>query len=478
MAFTAGIKAQKQFNNNGTTNNQNKTDRLVTVVDYDTTKGYIYVEDSKSKNYEVFINPEEVLRSNQSLAAKKQDISKINWMGHSIDEKMKKAIPIGSKVILIKSRVVQNDKTRNLAQTEVHRIGGVPAPDADKTFQGLFTVTYTYEEGRERISRIQHWNPNGVDINNEEGLQNLKELIDVASANYGVKLGEYSITEPTVGIQFRALLKTDQEYEYATDPTKKTIYEVVDLSLPFDWMPGPEDEEGKEIKSKAHVISGEEMMSFAEQYIEYITNNPSFKDNLADMKVEVAYYHVYPASKGSDGLILTTGDAEKDKHADKNPLYQLSHRQSFIDLAQTVSIIGRNAAVNGIIQISANKLEKVDGKPVEIPSYWANKLHANNTRGHIHSFIRTEDGYKTVPNEALALIKTEQQTNAKTTTTSSSSSASKAQEYHEESASVSDVSSSVMEENEFDPFASTDDSVEDTTPQKVETAPIRFGAKS
>lgn len=406
MAFTAGLKAPRQFSGANSNNNQNTFDRLVTVKDYDISKAYMYVEDDKGKKYEVFVNPEQVRSANAASQEKGTDLTTVNWMGHSIDEKMKKAIPVGSKVILIRSKVVQKDQTRDLSQTEVHRIVGVPNPKADKTFQGLFTMTYRMEDGKERISHAQNWDYNGIDINDTAALEELKAKMDKARANYGKKVGEYTVTEPTIGVQFRSLMETSEKYEYEKDPTKNTIYDAVDFSLPFDWMPGPEDENGKEIKSQAHVITGDEMMAFAEQYAEYIQNHESFKNHLDKMLVEVCFFHVYPASKNNN-LALTFGVPKKDQHADKNPLYQLSHRKSFIDIAQTESITGKNAAVNGIIQISDNKLIEIDDVPTKIPSYWVSKIHANNARGHVHAFIRTANGNKVRPVEQLALIKNE-----------------------------------------------------------------------
>jgi hypothetical protein len=408
MAFTGGIKRPQQSQASGS-NQQNTYDRLITVTGYDIPKGYIYGKDEAGKEYEVYVNQAEFQRSEQALTAKGQDRTKINWMGHAIDKGMEKNVPVGSKVVLIRSKVISTDKTRGLAVTEVHRIGGVPNNEADKTFQGILSMTYRMDEGAERISRVQHWNPKGIDVNDEEGVGALHEKIEIARKNYGVKIGEHPVTEPTIGIQFRALMKTDKEYAFAKAGEPKGVYEVVDTSQPFDWMPGPVGDDGKEIKTGAHPLTGDEMIAFAEQYLAYISEKPQFKDNIDDMTVEICFYHAYPASK-NDFLRLTTGDKAKDKNADKNPLHQLSHRKSYGDLEHTDDglIIGRVAAVNGIIQISPNKLDKVNGKPVEIPSYWVNKVHANNTRGHVHSFIRTASGAKAEPHPQLKFLQTEQ----------------------------------------------------------------------
>lgn len=473
MAFNGNIKQPKQYSGQKSTNNQNTFDRLVTVKDYDTAKSIIIAEDEKGKIFEAYINPQEVINANNRLKERGDNTAGYAWMGHSIDEKMKKAHPPGSKIILIRSKVVSSDKVSGIAKTEVHRIGGVPNPEADKTFQGYFTMNYRQDEGRERIFRVQHWNPNGVDLNNDEAINNLKVSIDDSAKNYGVKIGEHNVVEPSIGIQFRALMKTDRKYPYSVDKSKDTIYEVVDMSLPFDWMPGRLDENGNEIKSDAHPLTGDEMLGFAEGYIGYISDK--FSEHLDSMKVEVCYYHTYPASK-NDSLELTTGDPARDKNADKNPLYQLSHRKSFVDGEQTEFIVGKNAAVNGIIQIGANKLVKVDGKPVEIPSYWVTKIFANNTRGHIHAFIRSEEGYKTEPHESLKIIKEDVPQNKTSFNNNQEVNHAPQQAVAPEAAPSAHVPAAVPVESEFDPFADNND-VPSAAPV-VERAPLRFGAKS
>jgi hypothetical protein len=399
-AFTGGIKRPQVQNQNGDSQQQqNQYDRLVTIVDYNTQAKTLVCEDDKNKKYEVFVNPEEVIRGEKAATAMAIDRSK-TWMGHAIDKAMEKSYPKGSKVILQRSRVHKKDNGQGMAVTEVQRIHGVPNPEPDKTFQGIFTLTSRTDENRlQRVSRVQHWQNRGIDINDDAALQSLKQQMDEAASHTGEKIGEWSVTLPTVGVQFRALMKTSRTYSVDGSP----IYEVVDSSIPFDWMPGPEDESGKEIKAQAHPINGDEMIAFVEQYADYISSHPQFKEHIDNMQVEICAYRSYPASNNKQ-LQLTFGEPNRDQHADKNPLYQLSHRKSFVDMAQTEQIQGRNYAVNGIIQISPNKLEKVNGKPVEIASYWVNNLHANHTKGHVFSLVRTSTGGKAEPHENLKLI--------------------------------------------------------------------------
>lgn len=481
MAFTAGIKRPQMNTNSSTQNKQNNKDRLITVTGYDTSKGYVFGTDEiTGKKYEVYITPAEVLRADAALETRGIDVNKINWMGHAINKGMEKHIPVGEKVVLIRSKVISNDKTREVSLTEAHRIGGVPNKDADKTFQGIFTMTYSLQEGKKRVSRLQHWNPRAVNINDAEGIEKLAESIDEARKNYGVKIGENNVTEPTIGVQFRALVKTDRLYN-VPPLDNRAIYEVVDSSLPFDWIPGPEDENGKEVKTGAHPLTGEEFMNFAQAYVEYISEEEQFKDNIENMRVEVAFFHAYPCSR-NDELALTTGDKDKDAKADKNPLYQLTHRQSYADMANSPDalIVGRNAAVNGIVQIASNKVAKVDGKLVEIPNYWVTKIHANNTRGHVHSFVRSvdEEGneYKAEPHEALKLVKTEEQKMAESNKANAGNS-----HYDEAPVNAKPVSqapvATLADENEFNPFEADEAPNFDTPADAPKASRLSFGSK-
>jgi hypothetical protein len=500
MAFDAGIKRPQQSQGNQNNMQQNSFDRLLTVVSYDTAQGTILTKDDRdNKDYEIFVNPDEVYRADQALKEKAVDISGINWMGHKIDKGMERNIPVKSKLIALRTRFIEKNKQTGITRLEIHRIGGVPNPEPDKTFQGIFTMTYRMDEGLKRLSRVQHWNPTSIRLSEktEDKLMDLKAKIDEARADYGTKIGEYNVTKPTIGVQFRAIIKTDRLYSL----NERAIYEAIDTSNPIDWIPGPEDENGKEIKTEAHPLTGEEMLQYAQMYIDYIQSDDQFKNYLNEIAYEVCFYHVYPASR-NDNLLLTTGNPQKDKNADKNPLYQLSHRQSYVDMAHSENglIVGRNAAVNGIIQLSGNKLAKVDGKPVEIPSYWVSKLHANNTRGHVHSFIRSigEDGleYKVEPHKNLQLIKDEKQQNYLNNKNQEAASGNSSYQAHEPASepapsTVSATPSTPLpKDNEFDPFNTPDfdvtPSVEEKTTEgsgdsggsKSSGSGLRFGSRS
>lgn len=405
MAFSAGLK-KTSSSNRSTQQNQNSRDEIVIIEDYDLAKAIMYAhrdDPSNPRPFEITIKKSEVLRADEALKNKGARPDTYGWMGHSIDEKMKKKFPKGTKVILTRAMQVSMNKETGRAVLEAHRINSVNVPE--KTFTGIFTLSARTKDGVKRVSRIQSWNKNGINIRNTAAIENLKNKIDEARSFYGKKEGEYSVTKPSIGFQFRTSLKTDKEYEFSKDENAKSIYEAVDFSIPFDWIPGSEDETGNLVKGSGHLVTGDEFMTYLEGYSDYIRNHEMFKDNFDNLKIEVCYFDVYLASS-QDNMQLTFNN-HLDAHKDKNPLYQLTHRKSYLDLSQTEMLEGRNAAVNGILQVTADKIMKVDGKLTEIPNNWAVRLHANNYRGHVHAFIRTEEGEKVVLHPTLALLKNE-----------------------------------------------------------------------
>ena len=405
MAFTAGVGLNKNFNrSNNQYSNQNSRDEKVIIDGYDLSKAIMFAHRDDPKNprqFEITIKKSEVLRSEEALKTKGARPENYGWMGHSIDDKMKKKFPEGTTIILSRATQVAMNKETGRAVLEAFRVNSVNVPE--KTFTGIFSVSSRIKDGVDRISRIQSWTENGINVNNTEALELLRNEINEAASFYGQKVGEFSVTKPNIGFQFRTMMKTDKEYEFAKEDVPKTIYEAVDLSIPFDWIPGAPADGGGTISGSGHLVSGDEMMQYVKDYTNYIRNHPSFKDQFENLKIEICSYDLYLAS-AQDNMQLTF-NSPLDAHKDKNPLYQLAHRKSYLDLEQGEMIEGRNAAVNGILQVTADKIAKVDGKLVEVPNNWAVRLHANNYRGHVHAFVRTQEGEKVVVHPSLALLK-------------------------------------------------------------------------
>lgn len=478
MAFTGGIQRSSQQG----TYTQNSSDRLVVIESYDVSKSEMYVKDfaDENKKYRVFIDPEEVVRVDKSIAEKNVNLSKVNWMGHKIDSKMESKLKVGSKIALSKAKSIGTDKTTGITSLQVQKINAFPDQKNNKIHQGFVSFTYAVVDNQKIVNRAYIWDEKAVDfdLNNDlKALNDLSTRINESIKDYGTKVGDFSVTKPTIGVQFRTLIKTDKEYEYAKEGQPKEIYEVIDISQPFDWIPGEKDEAGKEIKSKAHPMNGEEMMHYAEMYFTYISEKESFAAlaNEGKLKFEAVPYAASPVTRAEE-FILTTGDANKDKNADKNPLYQLCHRKNYGDMenSQDGMIVGKNFAVNGIIGFSADKNhEDEEGNVKKVPSYWVSKIFANNIRGHVHNCVRTSDGAKCEVNDKLKLENTMKQESSNTNSSSASKedSGSAPMQTAQYNSSVAE-SSTQSEEQEFNPFA-----MEEETPAPT-TQKVSFGKKS
>jgi len=482
MAFRAGLnKPQANQGGNSGKSTQSKIDRLLTVEDYDLTKNEMSASDDKGNKYAIIVDPDTVNKIDASHRKNGTDTSKSPYVGHKIDEKMKKSSPPGSKVIVQKSEVLQRDNGAGQKKTQIQRIFKVPNPEANKTFEAIVSVNYRMDDGKKKLARAYVWEENGIDVNNEAALKVLGEKMDSAAELSGTKMGEFNVSVPTYGFQLRALQLSDKKH--VVNGVESDLYVAVDTSIPFDWINGQADESGREIKSQAHTVRSAEMLNFIDQYIEHISSHEAFAGNIDNMKVEVCAYRIYPASNNAD-LQLTQGDPEKDLHANKNPLYQLAHRQNFVDMENSDDglITGKNAAVKAIIQLTADRPEKINGKYEEIQTNWVNRIHANNVRGHVHAFVRTEAGQKVEPHDRLKFIDTVQNENRNTGSYSQAAPSAPAPTPAAPVQVATPVAAPVAsaEVDDFDPFGS--DPAESDTPASEPSAPageqrLRFGQR-
>lgn len=401
-----GIKQSSPASNRPQGNFQvSLVDKLVTIEAYDHENHNLHVIDERGNKHIVFVKPETFARMEALVAANPAKYASAKYMQHKIDKNMEKHFPAGKgKVILSRSRFVSKDRTTGVYKTEAERIVGVTTPANDKTFSGLFTVTSRKRDGLESINRVQSWEEKAYDLTDADSLEELAKRIDEARSTYGEKIGEFQIVRPNIGIQFRAAIKTSESNDDGP------IYEAFDLTRIFDWIvpEKTEDENGNKI-AEPHLLTGDELYEFAQSYASYIQDK--YESNIADIIIEVAVHKSYPASKNKN-FVLTNGEAKHDSNAVKNPLYRHSHRVNFVDQERSHddsgAIQGYNSAFKGVLQLSANSVKEIDGQAQIIPSYWASAIHPYGFQGHLHSFIRTSNGYKVKASTSLKLMTQEE----------------------------------------------------------------------
>lgn len=382
MAFTGGItKTVTEKSGNGGKFQQSQNDRLVTVVGYNLANSMVEVVDEDGRKFEVSI-PTDVVNENEARVKEKKVVNAA-WYGHLIDEKMEKAIPPGKKMILEKFKIVRN-VTKNEEKVYIghaNRIINVTCPEPDKTFKGIFTVSVQVKDGVERIGNVQQWAENGVDVNDDAGVESLKTQMREVLADWGTEVHGQRVVKPRMGFQFRAMI-----------PTSEDVFQVVDTSGAFDWIP----EEKADGTKTGRPLDEEMFENLLGGYIEYIQE--AYPDVIDDMKMEICSYKSFRAGPMSQYMAVPKSEF--------SPIYQLAHTKTRLSSKEENSVVeGKSWAVNGIIEISEDKAVKTPDKKFEVaPLYYVKRLHANNPKGHVHAWVRSSDGKKCEPHDMLKRI--------------------------------------------------------------------------
>ena len=390
-AFTGGRKVQNfgisNANKGGGDNYQQAIDRLVIVDKYDLANRKIYCTDKKDgRKMIAHIDPIQYARDVEYYSKNSRE-GYTGPQGHSIDSIMEKEYPVNSPVILKYTKILKKDDGAGFSICEANRVSAVNNPEDDKTFYCLVGVRLRVdEEGQICVARGSLFKrEKGIDFNDETEVEAVAKMIDERNSVSSRMVGEFRETLPSYGVQYRALMLSPEK-----DRTGSDKYIAVNESTLFDWMEGPAGEDGKEIKEQAHLLTGQEFLSYFEDYAAYIESHPKYSAHVKDMRIEAILYESAPASRNKN---LRLGSKD-DENVKKKLMYKLGSTPCFVDQEQTTSINHDNYVVRGIVQFSANKLEKVAGKPVEIQSYWLNNIHINGFKGSPHAFIRTSDGLK------------------------------------------------------------------------------------
>ena len=394
VAFTGNglVRTQKSASANNQNRGKQISDRLVEVVGYDIPNKTMHAKELIKQDGQekyIFLDVKvdaEAIRRNEESAKEKGLMNTAKFKGHMIDEKM--ARDIKTLAVLERSEItgkVSKDKEDKF-QVSVQRIINVPNPEKEKTFTGIFTVS-AYDN---KVSFVQHWNERAVSIENEVEIDKLSKLMDEVVQNYGEKVKDRLVVRPSIGVQLRAIVPF-------TDPENpKTKFQVIDTSGPLDYIPDQKDDNG-EVVQKGHPLDSENFKQYMNGYAEHIRANYPGEE----VKIEVCPYFNYRASTQSVSLTL--------KDIAYDPITQMATAKTRLSQDEESYWVGKNWAVKGIVQISADHADIENKQLTLVDTYYVNKLHANNIKGHIHSWVNSSDGGKTVPHPMLQRIRPEVQ---------------------------------------------------------------------
>lgn len=420
VAFTGKglVSAGYTPKSNTTTRNfvNDNRDRAVEVVGYDIPNAKMFARELiKNKqgeesyiDLEVTIDPEAVERGKKN-AAEKDLTNTIQFQGHSIDEKMASRLPANKnkKVVLEKAKQVrvQTVDGKKVYHLQAQRVINVPNEEPDRFFQGTFTVSANRDGTR--VNSVQHWSDKAISVDDQENIDKLAAQMDEILSNYGEKMHDKPLILPTIGIQLRTIVPHKDE------KNEEVAFMTVDTSGALDHVPAVKDESTGEYIKQAHPLDSETFRQYVEGYKEHIANN--FAEEYPEYRIEITPYYNYKASPMSNTLVL--------KENKWDPISQMATCKTRLSQDEDRYVQGKNWAVRGIIQISGDREYRVTPRQIEfIPTYFVNKLHANNIKGHVQAWVRSSEGQKVVVHEKLQRIKdTPENTNKNSSSVSSDS---------------------------------------------------------
>lgn len=404
-AYTGGRKPRNNFGINqnqqgqGNTFVQRPKDRLVQVERYDLTEQKIYCTDVQDgRKLVVHLNAEQKRKDEEYARNNPPEKPYVGMVGYSIDKHMEAEYPAKtqSRLILKYTKVLKKDNGEGYAVVETTQVRGVPNKENDKTFYALVGGRPRIdEEGFVCLARASIWDrirKTGLSYEDDAGCEEMATMIEERNKNSARVLvndkGEdVKETLPIIGVQFRSLVDSGK-----VDKDGQPIMHEFGMSDLFDWIDGPEDEKGNIIKEQSHPMTGQEFLSYFDGYADWIKNDPFSKQLAEKTPIEIEAV-VYESAPGSRTKNLKIGHKSDEKTKSKQ-LYKLINTKSFLDVKQQSPIYHDNQAVLGIVQMSGNKFDKVNGAPHEVQSYWINNVHINGISGHPHAFIRSSKGYK------------------------------------------------------------------------------------
>lgn len=364
---------------------QRPRDRLVVINSYNLADGSMLVtEDETNRKIEVRINPEKSSTSRGSVD---------RWNGNKIDDRMEKALPVGS-IIALEGCETERKLQRNGQEVSLMRANWIASPSVSspkKAFRGVITVN----QMGDRIVGTQVWNKTPINPGkDEDAITSLGEQLDQILEEY--RTGQRPVT---MGVRFRTLVPTRRN---DTD-----AYEMVDSTPPFDWIRAEKDAEGNILK-EGHPLGHDDLENYLNGYLDYVFGAASpapdapqglvaagvIKDD-ADVIVEVMTYDAYQAAPLSDHMAIKN---------ERHPLARLANVMTRYDQIEDATYVGKNWAVDGIVFLTNDQQPKSrdeDWKPRNLVS----RVFTNGFQGHIDSLIPAADGKRVYVHPTLDRVR-------------------------------------------------------------------------
>lgn len=361
------------------------------IVAADNNKGYISGVNKNGKNVRVYINQDaynrnEEYQSKKALAGTSSE--KVKFMGHRIDNDMKKHIEPKNtkikKVIMATQALYETTKKIDGESVSIYKANYIEhVTNLKKFFYRPVTLfSRVNDEGTNSVFFFQVWNEKAISIHNKEELKKLAEKIDEANSVEDFSLVPY-------GIQFRTLVKTSEAGLNFERP-----FVNVAVSRPFDYYKNEGDEKGQN-------ITGDFLLDMFEKYAEYINSNEQLKEAFGDIDLihEVAYYNSYPATSYGNNMKFKESQTG-------SPLYQMARTKTGTSVGNSEDcLMGKNYGGRIYIMLSPDQKEEYEdadtGETITVikHSNYVNRVYANVRKNNIHYYIQADNFNKTYESE-------------------------------------------------------------------------------
>lgn len=309
------------------------------------------------------------------------------WSGGLIDESFAKENKAEDVLVLEQTLSTGPKKTVNGVETYFIETNWIHSGDPDETKN--FRASFTISAYNGRVSATRRLPERNIFVSDQESIEDVRvQLKDIEEA---VKNGEFM---PGLAISFHTLIP-------ATLKNGTEGYKEIDRTPPFSWVSAEKDADGKVI-TEGRLINADDFEDLLNGYLDYIYGPEDDKsvagqfddETLEKVKVEVMVGTNYRASNMSDSLVINpqyTGA----------PLYRMANTETKYSIDDEGYIKTQNIAVDGIVMLSGDKMEKVGREVKLIRRDLVTRLFTNGPIKDASEMVLSSDGLNIEVDERL-----------------------------------------------------------------------------
>lgn len=378
MAYNAPAAFRRTFGSQKKEFKQYPKDVLGKVIQIDPAAQHIVAESERGEICIYRISADAARRGRSSKAG--SETSKFN--GNMINEQMARHIKAGRRIVFERA-IYSTTITHNGEKTKVYECTWIinsKAQSEAKLFRGIATIN----EKDQRVSWVQHWAQNAINVNDEESLNAYKDTIQ-------------AFKEQTDSHGLQGLPANGFMLRYITrDSEAADMWTCVESTEPLDYVRGVKNEAG-EFTRNPSVPGRAELTETIQGFTEYIIKRYPESHGLMEAglaTIDVMTYKPYKATVHGEVMVIPEPFTSLAGILVTPPLTALARTPARAAADSEDFISGKMIAVDGIIELTPDDVDVSVDPPARKPRNIVQKLHPNAFRGDVRSMVRAADGKK------------------------------------------------------------------------------------